>query len=217
MSLEIKQGDRVFVVIDRSGSMNERDNACDGRVKYDWMQETLLGYVDAAEKYALDGITIVFFNNAIEMIPGVKDKETAKDLIQKHRPRGGTDTHLAINAVFNAHQSGTAGSSYVLIFTDGASSDINALKRAIVNVTNNVVSPEAFRIGFMPVGTVTPELNAMFTELDEGLTDAKFDIVGVLKPEDAPFDLAIAAIIDSSTSADEAAEGAGYKGKVTTL
>lgn len=219
MALEIKKGDRVFVVVDRSGSMNERDDACDGRIKYDWMQETLLGYVDAAEKYALDGITVVFFNNSVEVIPGVKNKESAQSLMTQHKPRGGTDTHLAINAVFNAHQStGTGqGSSYVLIFTDGECSDIDALKRSIVNVTKNIATPEAFRIGFFPVGTVNDALKAMFDELDEGLTDAKFDIVGVLKPEDAPFDLAIAAIIDSSTTADEASQGAGYQGKGTTL
>ncbi len=215
MSLEIKKGDRIFVVVDRSGSMGERDDACDGKVKFDWMQETLLSYVDGAEKFALDGIFLVFFNNIVDVFGNVTTKDQARELMRTHRPRGGTDTHLALNAVFNAHASMGPGSSFVLIFTDGEASDIEALKRSIVNVTHNVATPEDFRIGFFPVGTVDGPLQAMFDELDEGLTDAKFDIVGVLKPEDAPFELAIAAIIDSSATSDEAAQS--YVGKATTL
>lgn len=213
MSLELKKGDQIIIAVDKSGSMGELDAACDGTTRYAWMQETLMSYVRAATRFDPDGVSLIFFAVRAETHPDVATVDQVKDLIVTHRPGGGTNTHLAVKAAWDEHTAKRNVSTFLLVFTDGDASDREALRDTIVSISHRVSSPEEFRIVFLPVGTVSSDLRAFLDFLDEGLTDAKHDLVAVQDPTTADFDGAIANAIGSTTT--QAENDGTYHGKRT--
>lgn len=216
MSLELKKGDQIIVVVDTSGSMGERDPACGGTTRYTWMQETLASYVKAASTFDPDGVSVYFFSSNVQTYTDVSTPEQAIELARKHKTGGGTNTHLALEAAWKEHAKKGNTSTYVLVFTDGDASDRDALSNEIVAITKRVNDPEEFRIVFLPVGTVSPDLKNFLDYLDEGLTGAKYDIVAVVSPDEADFESALANAIDGTTNAGDVADGHGNQGKKTT-
>lgn len=216
MSLELKKGDQIIVVADKSGSMGERDPACGNDTRYHWMQETLASYVKAASKFDPDGVSIYFFSHDVQTFTDVSTPEQALELARKQRTGGGTNTHLALEAAWKEHASKRNQSTYVLVFTDGEASDRDALANEIVSITKRVNDPEEFRIVFLPVGTVGPDLQNFLDYLDEGLTGAKYDIVAVVHPDEADFESALANAISGTTDQNDVADGHASQGKKTT-
>jgi uncharacterized protein with von Willebrand factor type A (vWA) domain len=216
MSLELKKGDQIIIAVDTSGSMNERDVACGNTTKYAWMQETLASYVKGASRFDPDGVSVYFFSSNVQTYTDVSTPEQAIDLAKKHKTGGGTNTHLALEAAWKEHASKRNQSTYLLVFTDGDASDRQALADEIVSITKRVNDPEEFRIVFLPVGTPGPDLSNFLDYLDEGLTGAKYDIVAVVRPDEADFESALANAIDGTTNAGDVADGHANQGKKTT-
>lgn len=217
MGLELKKGDQIIICVDKSGSMGERDSACGGALRYDWMQETLAAYVKGASAFDPDGVSVIFFSHNIEAYQDVATPEQAIQLIRTHRPGGNTNTHLALEAAWKEHFSKGNASTFVLVFTDGEASDRGALQREIESITQRVKHAEEFRIVFLPVGTISPDLANFLDFLDEGLTNAKFDIVAVVNPSEADFEGAIANAIGGTTTDGDAAAGDVHGKKTETV
>lgn len=216
MGLELKKGDQIIIAVDKSGSMGEVDPKCEGVTRYAWMQETLRTYVNGANKFDPDGVSLIFFAQRAEVHSDVSTTDEVDALIKQHRPGGSTNTALAIDAAWKEHTDKKNASTFLLIFTDGDATDRDAVAKSIVDITNKISDPEEFRIVFLPIGTVSADLQAFLEFLDDGLTAAKFDIVAVQDPETADFESALTNAIGSTTTSGEAAAGGGYAGKPTT-
>jgi uncharacterized protein with von Willebrand factor type A (vWA) domain len=216
MALELKKGDHIIVAVDQSGSMNETDPKCDGLRKWTWMEETLLSYVKGAEAFDTTGISVHFFADHVEAYQNQTDPDKVKVLFERHSPGGSTHTERVIQSAWKEHVS-VGRPTYLLVFTDGAASDRQALFDSIVSVTKQMKDPEEFRIAFLPIGTPDADLAGFLDELDEGMEKhgATEDIVGVIDPTQVDFEGAIADAIGSTTSAADVAEGHGTAGKVT--
>lgn len=213
MGLELKKGDQVQFLVDRSGSMDTGD--CNGETRYNHVREKLKAFVRGASKVDPDGVSIHFFNNRVETHPNVANVDTIDQLIDQHRPGGGTATHLAIQAAWNEHRSSGSTATFVVAFTDGEPSEPDAVKSVLVNITNAMTNPEEFRISFLTVGVQSASLKAWLSALDSDLKGAKYDIVAVEELDNVDFEGAIADLIGSSTTATEAAAGQ-TGGKTTT-
>jgi Mg-chelatase subunit ChlD len=213
MGLELKKGDQIQFLIDRSGSMATAD--CDGETRYNHSKEKVKAFVRGASSFDPDGVSVHFFNNRVEAHKNVSTEAEVDRLIDQHKPGGGTATHLALQTAWNEHRSTGAKASFIFVITDGEPSEPADTERQIVSITQSVSSPEEFRIAFLTVGKRTPELQQWLTNLDSNLKGAKFDIVSVEELDNVDFDQAVADLIGSSTTADEAAAG-HVAGKATT-
>jgi uncharacterized protein YegL len=212
MGLELRKGDQVQFLIDRSGSMDTSD--CDGDTRYHYAKEKVKAFVRGAAKYDPDGVSIHFFNNRVETHQNVATVEQIDALIDQHRPGGGTATDLAIQAAWKEHTVTKSAGTYVFIITDGEPSDPGAVQKQIVNITNSMGSPEEFRLAFLTVGVQSSELKAWLSALDSDLKGAKYDIVSVEELDKVDFEQAVADLVGSTTTAGEAA--AGHTGGKTT-
>jgi len=188
---------------------------CDGDTRYNAVREKLKAFVRGASKFDPDGVSIHFFNNRVETHADVADVNVVDQLIDTHRPGGGTATHLAIQAAWKEHRQKQSTASFVMAFTDGEPSEPEEVKKSIVNITNTMNNPEEFRITFLTVGVQSPQLKAWLSALDSDLKGAKYDIVGVEELNNVDFDQAVADLIGSSTTSAEAAAG-NTAGKATT-
>jgi uncharacterized protein with von Willebrand factor type A (vWA) domain len=217
MSLELKKGDHIIVAVDTSGSMGETDPACGGQRKYQWMEETLLSYVKAAEAFDANGISVHFFSTHVEAYQNVADPGKVKQLFERHQPGGSTNTELVVQSAYAEHKQRASTSTFLLVFTDGDATDRASLKRSIVTITKQLANPEEFRILFLPIGTPDASLQGFLDDLDENLgkEGAVYDIVGVISPTEVDFAGAIADAIGSTTDAVDVSEGHAAQGKVT--
>lgn len=213
MGLELKKGDQVIFLVDRSGSMDTAD--CNGESRYNAVREKLKAFVRGAAKFDPDGVSIHFFNNRVESHADVADVNVVDQLIDTHRPGGGTATHLALQAAWKEHRQKGSTASFVMAFTDGEPSDPDEVKKTLVNITNTMNNPEEFRVTFLTVGEQSPTLKAWLSALDSDLKGAKYDIVGVEELNNVDFDQAIADLVGSTTTTAEAAAGQ-TAGKATT-
>jgi hypothetical protein len=216
MALELKKGDHIIVAVDMSGSMGELDPKCNGLRKWVWMEETLLSYVKAAEGFDPTGISVHFFADRVESYENQTDPAKVKVMFERHSPGGNTHTERVVQSAWNEHLR-VARPTYLLVFTDGAATDRQALFAMIVTITKQMKDPEEFRIAFLPIGTPDADLAAFLDELDEGMEKhgATEDIVAVIDPSKVDFEGAIADAIGSTTSTADVAEGHGAAGKVT--
>jgi len=185
--------------------MNTAD--CEGDTRYNAVRESIKAFVRGAAKYDPDGVSIHFFNHAVEVHPDVATPEAVDKLIDTHKPGGGTATNLAIKSAWNEHKFKKSQATFVIIFTDGEPSEPVEVEHQIVNITNAMTSPEEFRLLFLTVGQRSAELSRWLSALDSSLQGAKYDIVGVEELTGVNFEQAVADLIGSSTTADEAAAG----------
>lgn len=212
MGLELKQGDQVIFLVDRSGSMATSD--CDGDTRYNAVRETIKAFVRSASKYDPDGVSIHFFNNRVETHNDVATPDAVDKLIDAHSPGGGTNTDLAIQAAWKEHKAKISTASYVIVFTDGEPTDQSAVEKTIANITQTMTNPEEFRLLFLTVGERSAQLSAWLTRLDSALPGAKYDIVGVEELAGVDFEQATADLIGSTTTTGDAAAG-NSTGKTT--
>lgn len=184
-NLELNKGDQFIIGLDISGSMSMTD--CPGGAsRYNYTLETVRTFVAEAAKWDEDGISFYQFGATVQAHRDLQpDQIDAK--LKNPKFEGMTRTDLVIQAAWKEHQEKTNGQTFLLLFTDGSPSDGQAVKRAIIDITNAVKDEREFRIAFITVGQRDAQLDQWLTDLDDNLTGAKYDIVDVKKLEEVDF------------------------------
>lgn len=194
-NFELNKGDQFIVAFDISGSMQTKD--CPGpTTRFEYVKETMFVFIAEAAKWDPDGVSFYAFNNRLTELPDVTSVDDIKAKIATLKPGGGTATHLPITAAFAEHTKKGSEQTFLMMFTDGEPSEPDLVKKAIIDITNKVKDEKEFRISILTVGERTPALDKWLTDLDDHLTDAKYDIVDIEKLEDVDFEQAVANAIE---------------------
>ena len=181
--MDLKNLDIEFL-IDKSGSMQTQD-CPGGKSRWQYGQETTLALASLAEKHDPDGITVVPFAGSFKVHENVTAGKVGQ-VFQEHSPMGSTNTAAVLKARLDAYfarkAAGSAKSACILVLTDGAPDDQNAVADAIVAATKQMDRDEEVAISFIQIGQ-DGEASKFLAWLDEGLTSkgAKFDIVDTVK------------------------------------
>lgn len=181
--MDLKNLDIEFLV-DKSGSMSTAD-CPGGKTRWAYGQETTLALASLAEKYDPDGITVVPFASNFKVHESVTSAKVAQ-VFQEHNPMGSTNTAGVLKARLDAHfDRGGAKSTLILVLTDGAPDDQNAVADVIVAASKRMNRDEELAISFIQIGQ-DPEASRFLAFLDDSLTGrgAKFDIVDTVKIAD---------------------------------
>lgn len=194
-SFELNKGDQFIVAFDISGSMQMRD--CPGNTtRFLYVLETMRVFITEAAKWDPDGVSFYTFNNKCTEYPDVTSVAEINDKIAAVKPGGGTATHLAINAAFAEHKKKNSEQTFLMLFTDGEPTEPELVKKAVIDITNQVKDEKEFRISILTVGQRSAELNKWLTDLDDNLTGAKYDIIDVEQLENVDFETAVANAIE---------------------
>lgn len=205
-------GHRVIVLLDRSGSMDERD--CDNQTRYNFCQEKLRAFVPAAVTSAYGSkVILILFNSGTHTVDVKTADEVTKAMIL-YRTGGSTATHLALEAAWKLATPDVP--TMVFLVTDGHPDDEKAVDKEIISITQRMTRPEDFRIMLLTVGQKDQHLEEWLEHLDNDLgpSGARFDIVGQNALEQVDFQEAAAELIGSTTTNSEAAAGQ-TQGKTT--
>ena len=88
-----------YVVIDKSGSMEERDTPT-GVSRWQYCQESTNAIAKKLNEYDPDGITVVPFSSSHKWYPNTTP-ETVKNVFAENSPMGGTNLAPALQACFD--------------------------------------------------------------------------------------------------------------------
>lgn len=187
---ELNKGDNFIFAVDVSMSMNTKD--VDGITRIEALKEKVISFVEQASKYDEDGIDVIAFGKNVTPHYNVT-AENAKTIIGGLQANeGSTDTAGVIRAAYARHKEvGSGENTFFFLATDGEPSDREAVKQAIIEITNDIKDEHEFAIGFLTVGKIDAGLQAFLTGLDDDLSGAKYDIVDVKALEDVTFDDAV--------------------------
>lgn len=180
-NFELNVGDQFLFAIDVSASMNNTD--CPGglsRIQY--AKEQAKVFATEAGKFDPDGADYFTFGEKITSYLN-STPEAAHKLIDGLRANEGmTDTAGVISAAWKRAQEIRAGGCtdniVLMVITDGAPSNPEAVKKVIREIAATLTNGEEFGIIFLTVGQIDQALRAFLTELDDTL-NAKHDIVDV--------------------------------------
>jgi hypothetical protein len=186
-NLELNKGDQFIFAIDVSASMQTKD--CPGNLsRIEYTKEQLGVFATEAAKYDEDGADYYTFG---ESINGGQPRtayeslalDKAQDLIKNLKAtEGATDTAGAISTAWTRAQElrakGCTENIVLMIVTDGAPSDRDAVKTTIRSIADSLQNGEEFGITFLTVGNIDAGLDAFLKDLDDNL-NAKHDIVDV--------------------------------------
>lgn len=195
-NLELNKGDQFIIALDVSGSMGMKD-VPGGMTRYHFVLEQLDTFMTNADQWDPDGVSFYTFGHSVNAYPNLHAGEY-KTKLPKGATEGSTDTAGVVKAAYAEHKKAGSEQTFLMIFTDGAPNDAAGLKKAIVDITNDVKDPGEFRIAFLTVGNRDAALNAFLTDLDDNLVakdGAKHDIVDVKELTSVDFAAAVAGAI----------------------
>lgn len=170
-----------YVVIDKSGSMEERD--CGGKSRWEALQESTLAIARKCNEYDPDGITVVPFSSSYKRYENTTP-DKVKDIFLENSPMGGTVLAPVLESIFATHLeqkvNGTlkANGTMVLVVTDGLPQDENEVARSIINFTKKIPTRDEFGLSFIQIGK-DQHASAYLKRLDSHLQaeGSKLDIV----------------------------------------
>lgn len=202
-SLELNQGDQFHLGFDVSASMGTKDCANNTQTRLENLKEKAKVFAEQANTYDPDGADYFTFGekvvakigqplpDALKLIDGLQANEMA------------TDTAGLITASWKRAQeqraAGVTDNIVLMIFTDGAPSNKDAVKKVIRDICKTLESRLEYGITFLTVGEDS-SLDAFLTELDDDLkcvdkNGQPIDIVDVKKFADVDFVRAFAGAI----------------------
>lgn len=185
-NLELNKGDNFIFGVDVSGSMSASD--CPGNMKrIDYLKEKVIAFAQEAGKWDEDGIDVLTFGHQVTAYQGVTGDKAAEIIGKLTANEGSTDTAGLIRKAWELHKAGGKEQTVLFIATDGNPNDREAVKQAIIDITNQVGDEREFNISFLTVGQIDANLRAFLTGLDENLKGAKYDIVDVKALEEVDF------------------------------
>lgn len=164
------------LIIDRSGSMSTGTRwreACSA-------VKTLAPYVC---KFDPDGISIIFFDNAIEKFDNITSSVQVEKLFESYKPRGSTNLALALHEAFDDHFSGSRGATTILVVTDGAPDSKTEVERILRRAANSVEHLDELSVSFIQIGD-DAGASKFLEHLDDTLENVKFDIVDTISSDE---------------------------------
>lgn len=179
---KLKNRDYVLV-LDKSGSMEERDCAS-GQSRWEAAKESTIAIARKLNELDPDGITVIPFAGSFTVYENTKDDVISK-IFKDNSPMGGTVLAPVLQSVFDSYNkakaAGTskAGGQIMMVITDGQPSDEDKVARTIAEFTKTLKDGrEEFGISFIQVGKDSSAA-AFLKRLDDGLVaaGAKYDIV----------------------------------------
>lgn len=188
--LELNQGDNFIFGVDVSGSMAIAD-CPGGAARIDYLKEKVIAFAHEAGKYDTDGIDVLSFGQQVTHFPGVTSQRAVEIISKLRASEAATHTHELITSAYQLHRDGGYEQTVLFVATDGAPSDPNSVKRAIVDVAKSLKDPHEFAISFLTVGKVDGALRSFLDSLDD-LKTAPHDIVDVKALEEVDFTQAFA-------------------------
>jgi Mg-chelatase subunit ChlD len=186
--LELNKGDDFIFLLDVSGSMSATDTP-NGLSRYEFAKEKALAFCHEAAKIDSDGISIIRFGHNIEKFSDITPDQIEKAFAGGAN-EGSTETAKALQAAWEEHLERKNEQTFVLVVTDGAPRDQQAVKNVIIDITNKVKDEREFNIAFLQVGN-DASVAAFLKELDDDLKGAKYDIVDVKRLEEVDFMTAV--------------------------
>lgn len=185
-NLELNKGDNFILCGDVSMSMGTKD--CPGGMsRIEYMKEQFTVFAKAASEWDEDGIDLITFGHQITVRKNISGDDAVATIAKLSASEGSTDTAGAIKAAFARHKETNSKQTFCMLFTDGEPNDRNAVKKAIVGITNEIQDEHEFALQFLTVGVIDPGLKSFLTELDDDLKGAKYDIVDVKALESVDF------------------------------
>jgi hypothetical protein len=174
----------VVLVLDQSGSMDERD--CPGGMsRWDWCRDQMMSLTAQVASVFKNGITVALYSSDYEIFRNV-DLNYVTRIFAEHGPTGATFTGKTVQAVLDDYfarraSSGATRKLLVQVVTDGDPSDKGNLIAAIARATQQMRSPQEITINFIQIGNESAGANTL-AKLDHDLAreGAQFDIVKVV-------------------------------------
>lgn len=186
-NLELNKGDNFIFGLDVSGSMATTDCPC-GLSRIEFSKEKAIQFATEASKWDSDGIDLLTFGHQVKKYPNVTAEKAAEIIGALKANEGSTDTAGLIRKAFERHKAiGSEDQTVLFIVTDGQPNDREAVKQAIIDITNAVKDEREFNISFLTVGRIDDGLKAFLAGLDDDLKGAKYDIVDVKELESVDF------------------------------
>jgi Mg-chelatase subunit ChlD len=183
MNVEQLKGRDYVLVIDKSGSMEEKDTPT-GQTRWAYAQESALAIARRVAEFDPDGITVIPFAGTFKMYENTTP-EKLKDVWAENTPMGGTMLAPVLKAVFESYAKRKAANQakpngeLLLVITDGQPQDEAAVASTIVQFGNKLDNADSeYGISFIQVGKDL-SASAFLKRLDDDLTKqgAKHDIV----------------------------------------
>ena len=175
------------VVVDKSGSMDERDGQ--PLTRWERVKETVGSIVKKCVQYDPDGISLYFFDRGFKDYYNVNDMPAIQKIFSELEPSGGTALLPVLNDVLTKWESSKKNATSeepflgetIIIVTDGEPMDDRTeIARRIIQATQVMDKDEDLAILFVQEGT-DPSAKNFLTFLDKELEKmgAKFDAVAV--------------------------------------
>jgi len=199
-NLELNKGDNFIFGFDVSGSMQTND-CPNGLSRIEFLKEKTIQFANEASKYDEDGIDVLAFGHQITSYRGITAEKASEVIGSFKANEMSTNTAELIKQAYLLHKTsgkdgGRKEQTVLFVATDGEPSDQEAVKKAIIDITHDVVDEREFNISFLTVGNISPALKAFLTSLDDDLKGAKYDIVDVKTLEEVDFISAFAGALN---------------------
>jgi hypothetical protein len=173
----------VVIVLDKSGSMDERD--CPGGMsRWDWCRDQMMSLTAQIGSVFKNGITVALYSSDFDIFRNV-DLGYVTRIFGENGPSGGTYTGKVMEAVFDDYFARRANNPatrklLVQVVTDGDPSDKGALIAAISRASQMINSPGEITVNFLQIGHEEAGARTL-AKLDSNMASegAKFDIVRV--------------------------------------
>lgn len=184
-TLELNKGDNFIFGVDVSGSMQTSD-CPGGMTRIEYLKEKTITFAKEAGKYDPDGIDVLTFGHSVTPYLGVTAEKAESIIHRLQANEAATRTHELITSAYQLHRDGGYEQTVLFVATDGAPTDPDAVKDAIVRIAKELKDPLEFAISFLTVGKIDHSLRAFLDSLDD-LKTAPHDIVDVKPLEEVDF------------------------------
>lgn len=198
-NLEVNPNKEYILCGDISASMDSLDPECGGMQRYAYMLEKFESFIKTAQDYDEHGAaTVILFGENVHVFEDVT-LDDVRSKLRRSSFEGFTMTDQAIMTAYDLHldrkreykrEGKEHPGTNLIIFTDGAATNRQAVKRIIVDIANHIDNENEFQITLLTVGTLDRHLRDFLENLhDELEKDLKrdYDIFHVDKLEDVTF------------------------------
>jgi Mg-chelatase subunit ChlD len=182
MDMEKLKNRDYVLIIDKSGSMEERD-CPGGKSRWESLQESTMAIAVRCNEYDPDGITVIPFAGSFKVYDNTTPAKV-KELFLENSPMGGTDLTPPLEWAFENYlklkvkNQQKANGMLCIVITDGCPQDEDMVAKSIVRFTKKLDNREEFGISLIQVGK-DEHARSYLKRLDTHLEDegSKLDIV----------------------------------------